>query len=206
MKKTASHKQSGFTLIEVLIALFIFSLISVGATSALTSSLRGQNQMQQRLEGISEIENMRALIRGDMASLILQPRREAYGNSEPYVLRADGQVLLDFTRTGRSNPMDDARGDLQRVIYVVEDGHFIRRSFSQFSPAPQSGQIDRVLLSSISRSELDFVYVPSEFSLEVALPDIRLEAGQPADKLKAIKLDLEFETGGTLTQYFEVGL
>jgi len=35
----ARKTERGFTLVEVLIALFIFSLISVGATTALTSPM-----------------------------------------------------------------------------------------------------------------------------------------------------------------------
>jgi len=96
MRTAHIDRQRGFTLVEVLIALFIFSLISVGATSALTSSLRGQTQMQERLDEISDLENMRALVRGDMASVILRTRREPYGNIEPYVMQSGGETLLDI--------------------------------------------------------------------------------------------------------------
>lgn len=202
----AQKREYGFTLVEVLIALFIFSLISVGATTALTSSLRGQAQMQERLGEISELETMRALIRSDMASLTLRQRREAYGNIEPYVLRADGQELLDFTRTGRSNPMSEPRGDLQRITYRFEDGNFIRRSFSQVNPAPQSGYVDRILLSELTRVDLDFEYFDSKLNLDITLRDVRLEPGRPAPNLKVLKVDIEFQQGETLTQYFELSL
>ena len=197
--------QRGFTLVEVLIALFIFSLISVGATSALTSSLRGQTQMQERLDEISDLENMRALVRGDMASVILRTRREPYGNIEPYVMQSGGETLLDFTRTGRSNPMGDPRGDLQRIAYLFQDGQFIRRSYSQVNPAPQSGHIDRILMSDIAEAKLQLVSYNSALSIESSLEGYALQI-EKTDKVEgAIKLTLVLENEQTLTQYFEIG-
>ena len=37
--------QRGFTLVEVLVSLFIFSIISIGATIALTQSLKTKEQL-----------------------------------------------------------------------------------------------------------------------------------------------------------------
>lgn len=205
MNTPARKTEHGFTLVEVLIALFIFSLISVGATTALTSSLRGQTQMEERLEDISSLESLRSLIRSDMANLILRQNRDALGGVEPFVLRADQQALLEFTRAGRSNPMGEPRGDLQRVSYHFEDGQLIRRSFSHVNPAPQSAYSDRVLLSDISRVDVGFETFNASLGLSSILNDVRLEADQPSDFLKSLKVDIEFETGETLTQYFEVG-
>lgn len=202
------HRQTnerGFTLVEVLIALFIFSLISVGATTALTSSLRGQAQMSERLDDISDLDTMRGLIKSDMASLTLQQRRDPFGGYEPYVLQADGQVLFDFTRSGRSNPLGDPRGDLQHITYLFEDGALIRRSFAQMNPAPQSTYVDRVLLNGLSKLDLGFLTFASDLGLTTERDDVRLAADQPSDFLNVLKLDMEFETGETLTQYFEVG-
>ena len=197
--------EKGFTLVEVLIALFIFSLISVGATTALTSSLRGQAQMSERLEDISELENMRGLIKSDMASLELYQRRDVYGGIEPYVLQADAQVLFDFTRNGRSNPLGEPRGDLQHISYLFEDGNLIRRSFAQINPAPQSSYIDRVLLTGLSRVDLGFLTFAADLGLTIERNDVRLAADQSSEFLNALKLDMEFENGETLTQFFEVG-
>lgn len=205
MSARIKTNELGFTLVEVLIALFIFSIISVGATTALMSSLRGQAQMSDRLDDISELETMRGLIKSDMASLELYQRRDAYGGFEPYVIQADGQVLFDFTRSGRSNPLGDPRGDLQHITYLFEDGNLIRRSFSHINPAPQSSYIDRVLLTGLSKVDLGFLTFASDLGLTIEQNDVRLAAGQPSDFLNALKLDMEFDTGETLTQFFEVG-
>lgn len=211
MSLRQSHAEDGFTLVEVLIALFIFSLISVGATSALTASLRGQAQMEERLGEVSNLENMRALMRSDMASLILRERREPYGNVEPYVLQSGGDVLLDFTRTGRSNPAAQPRGDLQRAAYLFKDGQLVRRSYAQINPAPQSGHIDRVLVENVADAKMQLVTFNSALSVETYVEGYALQIEKSEiDRLikakTALRLLLTFENGDTLTQYFELGL
>ena len=211
MSRPVSKSEHGFTLVEVLIALFIFSLISVGATSALTSSLRGQAQMEVRLEGISSIDNMRALLRADMANLILRERREPYGNKEPYVLQSGGDTLIDFTRTGRSNPMGEPRGDLQRAAYIFKDNQLIRRSYAQINPAPQSGYTDRILLRNVADAKLQLVIFNAALSTETYLEGYALQiksasAADAKDINGAIRLLLTLENGDSLTQYFELGL
>ncbi len=202
---TGKCNELGFTLVEVLIALFIFAVISVGATQALTASLRGKTQMNTHLEQVSNLENMRALLRSDMASIALVQRREPYGNPEPYILKNGRDTLLDFTRTGRANPGGlSARGELQHVAYIFEHGQLIRRSFNQINPAPQSGHIDRVLMVGLTKAELQFFSHTNGYGLY--LEQISLQAEQPTNLLRAVRLELEFDTGETLTQYFELSL
>lgn len=202
------ESDSGFTLVEVLIALFIFSLISVGATSALTSSLRGKTQMDERLTEISQRDSLRALIGSDMANIVLRQRREPYGNLEPYVLQSGGQTLLDFSRAGRSNPGGvEPRGDLQHVAYVFEDRQLIRRSYSQVNPAPQSPHVDRVLLTNIAEAKIELVTFNRSIGREILTQNFSIQAETASQTLganPAIKLTITHDGDDELIQYFEM--
>jgi len=143
-------KDAGFTLIEVLIALFIFALISVGTMTALTQSLRGKSQLETAVNTINDLNSARAIIGTDMTTLTLRPIRDELGGTKPYSLTTDGEALLTFTRRGRENPGGlDTRGDLERVEYLLNDGNLIRRSFSHENPSSNPTYIDRVLLDNI---------------------------------------------------------
>ena len=48
-----AHKEAGFTLVEVLISLFIFALLTVGTMTAMTQSLRGKDRLAASMEELN---------------------------------------------------------------------------------------------------------------------------------------------------------
>ena len=214
----SERKQSGFTLIEVLIAMFIFSLISVGATSALTSSLRGKAQMNERLSAISEIESARAIMRSDFSQIQLRQTRDPYGGLTPYLLSGGIEDLINFTRSGRINPGGlEERSEFQRVTYLFEEGNLIRRTLNQNNPAPQTESRDRILLSDLQAADMTFLVAAQQQSVAAGASydlaqdsfpkdTLLISPGQVTELPTRIMLELQFENGDELTQYFEVAL
>ena len=195
------YREQGFTLVEVLVALFIFSLISLGTMSAMTSALRGQAQLNEATDRIAEIDTARALIKADMANLLLRPSRDGYGNRDLFVISGGVDTLLTFTRSGRDNPGGlEKRGDLQRVAYVFEDGNLIRRTRTEMNPAPQSEPIDRVLISDLSRAEVSF------FDRDLEYSQLFIPADGQTIPYSRVKFTLTTEAGDQLTQIFELSL
>ncbi len=194
-------RDAGFTLIEVLIAMFIFALISAGTMTALTTSLRGKAQMDTRLETIETLATARALMSSDFSNLTARPARDAYGGMERYMLFGDGEVLVSFMRAGRPNPGGlETRSEFQRVSYIMDNGNLIRRAQLQTNPAPQSNSSDRILLSGISDIEVRFT------TAEQTVSQIFLEPADIAKFPQIITIEAEFDNGDTLTQHFETRL
>ena len=189
----------GFTLVEVLVSLFIFSLISLGTMSAMTAALSGKAQLGEATDRINEIEMARALMKSDLASLTLYPSHDPYGNRNLYLISGGVDSLLTFTRTGRDNPGGlEPRGDLQRVSYLLEGGNFIRRTLPQINPVPQTQPIDRVLISGVSLARVDFLEGEKTFpQLFVASPDGELTYDR-------VRFELTTDRGGRLVQIFEL--
>lgn len=151
----AARKDDGFTLIEVLISLFIFALISFGTMTALTQSFQGKTRLDTAVSQINKINSARAIMRADMSAATLRPLRDELGGVEPYSLTTDGEALLSFIRRGRENPGGlEKRGDLERVQYVLSDGDFIRRSFAHENPSSDPLHFDRVLLENVQDVKL----------------------------------------------------
>ena len=152
------HKEAGFTLVEVLISLFIFSLITAGTMTALTQSIRGKDRLAVSMEELNELNAARAIIKADMSTLTLRPSRDELGGLNPYVLTTDGEALLSFTRRGRENPSGiEARGDLERVEYHFEDGALIRRSYAHENPAQLPTKFDRTLLDDLKAVDVSAI-------------------------------------------------
>ncbi len=194
-----NRSNAGFTLVEMMMALFIFSILSVGAMSAMFASIQTKDRLSEAVEAVGEIETARALIKSDLANLVLRPTRDPYGNPELYLLSGGVDTLLSFTRTGRENPGGlEKRGSTQRVAYVFEDDKLIRRSFAVDNPAPLTPLRDRVLIDNIEDVSVRFedkllgygqLFVPSE---------------NPVLKVDMFVLTLRFRGGDELVQKFEL--
>ncbi|MEP1229383.1 MAG: type II secretion system minor pseudopilin GspJ [Litorimonas sp.] len=193
-------KDAGFTLVEVLISLFIFAIISAGTMSVLTTSLRGKTQMDERISDMQNIETMRAIIKNDMANVILRPSRDVLGGEGLYTFSGGLEDLVSFTRGGRSNPGGlEPRGDMQRVTYLFEQGQLIRRHLAHENPAPNTPEFDRIMLSGIDSMAVKFI------ADEVEGTQVFIEPNMLAT-IHAVKFELTFENGDKLDQYFELGL
>ncbi len=199
-KVQKASKDLGFTLVEMLIALFIFAIISAGTMSVLTTSLRGKAQMDERILDIQNIETMRALIKSDMSNVILRPARDILGSEALYTLSGGVTDLMSFTRGGRANPGGlEPRSDMQRVTYLFEDGQLIRRHLAHENPAPNTPEFDRVMISGLKSATMKFVGPDTESSQIFVEP-------YTTSPVKAVKLNLVFINGDVLEQYFELGL
>ena len=150
MRQRHKKLETGFTLIEVMITLFIFAIISVGTMTSLTSALKSKAQLTEKLAAQSELATALTLLRTDFLHRINRPLRDEYGQTLS-VDRSNGNTLITFLRAGRLNPQGlEARSELQRVAYLFENGQFIRRHWAAANPAPNTPVTDRVLLEDLS--------------------------------------------------------
>ena len=197
------HNEAGFTLVEVLISLFIFALISVGTMMALTQSLQGKDRLAASVDEINQLNAARAILRADLSALTLRPGRDELGGLEPYVLTTDGEALLSFTRRGHQNPGGlEQRGDLERVEYHFEDGALIRRSYEHENPAQLAKTFDRILLDNLRR--VDITAIGYGDSRLITLEEFRLEA--KANVRPGAVIIKVTDTYGELTEHlFEIG-
>jgi len=191
--------EAGFTLIEMLVALAIFSLLSAGATAAMISSVRSKAVLEEEVALVQDIQLARALMRSDLNNLILRPNRDQFGNKELYLISGGGDTLLTFTRAGRENPGGlERRGGIQRVAYVFENGDLIRRSFAVDNPAPQTALRERALIQGLDDVTVSFQKDEFEFSQLYVPPD------QPILPVNLFVMTLTYPDGGQIVQKFEL--
>ena len=150
-----SDKDAGFTLVEVLVSMFIFSLISVGALIALSTTLDAREAAETRLNEIEQLAAARRLMADDFAAMIIRQNRDGLGgfvDETRKVTRMDG---FELTRRARRNP-DGVfpRGDLLRIAYRVENGALIRSFIPHENPAFDKSSIDRMVLNRVEAMQV----------------------------------------------------
>ena len=138
---------SGFTLVEVLVAVLVFGLVAAityGGLNALTST---SGEHQARADDFAALQRAVAALDRDLRQLTSRPVRQA-GNAISPALTGDSSTLLG-TRAGWVNPARQQRSQLQRFGWQLENNRLVRRYWSVTDAVPGSAplinlQIDQV--------------------------------------------------------------
>lgn len=158
--KSENQGESGVTLVETLIALFVIALMASAGAVMTTQSLTGARSVETRGDKAAELTTALSMISADLGALMVRPSQDANQSAPPYLFegyapRYDGRIMV-FVRNGWPNPKDEARSDLQRVEYVLENGLLIRRSWAAADPAQSTQTVDLVLLTGVETLEVRF--------------------------------------------------
>jgi len=122
-----SDRERGFTLVEMLIALAIFSLIAVGALGLLQFSVDAEAASRTRTEQLAATRRFLSVWNADLTQAVPRPSRDEAGATHPAVEAGlpDGTILR-LTRGGWSNFDGAPRPSLQRVEYRWDGAKLLR--------------------------------------------------------------------------------
>ena len=197
--------QSGISLVETMIALFVVALLATAGGMMLTQSLRGARLVEERGASAQEIQTALSILRDDFAAFVDRPSRadttsELPARFEGQPVRFDGRIVA-FVRNGWANPAGDPRSDLQRVEYQFVDGALIRRSWSAPDTGPGTAIAEQKLLAGLET-------VTVRYGREQGWkPDwIVTAAAKDAPFPDKVELTFSFGEEDTLTALFRVGL
>jgi general secretion pathway protein J len=151
---TARHDR-GFTLVELMVALFLFAMIATAAVAAMTFSLQAEESLSAREAAIGRLETAHAVMKADFAQAVARPAREPLGAlRRPDTTARDDALIVTLVRRGWTNPGRlAARGSLQQVDYRLEEGRLIRRSWARANPARETPVYDQVLLENVTSAD-----------------------------------------------------
>lgn len=153
-------KQRGFTMIEVMIAIFVSAIMFAIGYSAINQALRYRDGINESQARIAEIQRGMRVVAQDFAQIIARGARDTSSNGQlmPAVL-AEGSdnTLLTFTRAGWSNPAGLPRPAEQRVRYRFIDGSLVREHWLAVDPALNVEPRQRVLLTKVTAVEVRFL-------------------------------------------------
>jgi general secretion pathway protein J len=124
------HKrQDGFTLIEILIALFITAILCTMIGVFLHTVVRTQSHLKKIDSGLMRLQVANVLWMRDVSQIINRPIRTNKGVESAVLSYSDGTVAM--TTIGLVNPNFSAkRGRLLRVAYGLKNHQWLRVSWS----------------------------------------------------------------------------
>jgi general secretion pathway protein J len=150
----------GFTLIEVMIAIFVSAIMFAIGYSGINQALRYRDGINESQARVAEIQRGMRVVAQDFAQIIARAARDTSGNGQlvPAVLAdARDNILLTFTRAGWSNPAGLPRPAEQRVRYRFIDGALVREHWQAVDPALNTEPRQRVLMTKVKSVEVRFL-------------------------------------------------
>lgn len=144
-------RRGGFTLIEVLVALAVFGVLSVVAYMALGQTLANADLLGERMARLEAIQRAVRYLDSDLMQAAPRPVRGLLGDGyEPAIRSSFGsEYALEVTHGGWTNPAGLPRGTLQRSAYRIEDGELLRFHWRVLDRTINNEPIETVLLDGV---------------------------------------------------------
>ena len=158
--------ESGFTLVEVLIAMAITAFVSVLSYQTLSTALAGIESARTESERLYEINRAFTVLSRDVRQMTNRPVRDEFGQMVSAV--SGGELARDplrLTRSGWHNSTGAPRSTLQRVAYRLEEDKLLRLSYPVLDRTTAIEPTETVLIDGVEVFELRFL--PSVNALEV---------------------------------------
>jgi general secretion pathway protein J len=192
----------GFTLLELLVALAIFSVIAVMAYGGLATVLDQSALTEERADQLGMLQKTYLIMQRDLEQVVPRAVRDEFGDR---LAPLTGTPLFQFTRGGWRNPLNHPRSTLQRVGYTLEDGELTRHTWAVLDRAQDSKPTDQILARDITDLQVRFLDEGNRWQEQ--WPKEQLGGNQEesaADLPKALELTLEHDFFGTLVWLFQL--
>lgn len=130
--------QVGFTLIELMVALLIFGMISAAGVAMLSSGVRAEAAVGVRLDDVAAVTRLGSALSADLAQASARATRDEVGRTTPPFIGArDGAAVpfIELVRNGWTNLDEAPRASLQKVAYRVEGNALVRIAYPMLDGA-----------------------------------------------------------------------
>ena len=147
----------GFTLVEIMVALFVFVILGTIAAVGLHTVIQTHRHLQQMDEQLQKLQVLMTLLRRDMSQIVNRGVIGITGETLPAFL-VDKANHIEFTTGGYTNPLSaEKRSSLQRVAYEWNGDALVRLTWSVLDRAPGSKALERTLLTQVKKLHIDFI-------------------------------------------------
>lgn len=195
---------AGFTLLELLIAMAIFAIVSMLAYGGLRSVQKTSEGVREAGAKLAELQTGFLVLGRDIEQSIDRPIRDAFGQAQPAFVGARGEVgeFLEFTRGGWRNPAGFARSHLQRVGYALQDDKLVRLTWSALDRSYGAEPQERVLIAGVK--SVTARYLDQDRQWQDQWPKLQTGDAAPATLPIAVEVTLDVDGWGIVQRLYRV--
>ena len=197
------ERSGGFTLLELLVAMFIAAVIFAMGYGAINQAVKSRVELQEQQAKLLELQTGMRVIEQDLVQVAPRPIRQPVGSDSYPALMSNTttQPLLALTRAGWTNPSGLQRPELQRVAYYFENGTLRREYWTVLDPTQASKAVRRDVLTHLKSVALRFYSQGQTWGTQWPLstrPD-----DSPSRPI-AVEITLDTEDWGKIVRVFEL--
>jgi len=194
----------GFTLIELMAAMAIFSLLAVAMYGGVQWVVLEREIVMERQKELHDLQRAVSYLSDDFGQL--QPRdvRDELGRDvAPALWTEPGRdFIVELSHDGWRNPAGAARGTLQRVQYRLEEDTLVREYWPVMDRVlGMDGRVQE-LLNGVDEFELEYLDESGEW--QQTWPPLRSAAPAPGSLPRAIRYRLETRAFGEIVRLVEI--
>lgn len=196
-----SRRSHGFTLIEVLVAMAIFGVLTILAYMALAQTLASAEMLTERMDRLQAIQRTMRYLGNDLSSASPRPVRDELGTSYmPAVMVSPANnFALAVTHGGWTNPAGLPRSTQQRSIYRLEDGKLFRIYYNVLDATYSNDALSTEILDGVESLEFRLLLDNGQTTNQWP-PDGTPENYRP----RAVEIILTLEGEGEIRRIIEV--
>ncbi|MBT8446668.1 MAG: type II secretion system minor pseudopilin GspJ [Gammaproteobacteria bacterium] len=198
-QRGATHRTGGFTLIELVVALGIFAVMSSIAFGAIRTVINTRAAVSESNQQFAMVQMFFSYMEEDLENALERAVRDELGGEEASLAGFGDERLLSLTRGGGYLlPGNDApASNLRRIEYELEEGSVGRYSWSVLDRSTVSERRGGQLLAGIAEIGMRFMNAGGDW-LEVWPPAAR------ATLPRAVQVELQLEDGRSYRRLFAV--
>jgi general secretion pathway protein J len=197
-------RYDGFTLIEVMVALAVFGVMSLLAYLSLGQTLANADMLTDRMDRLQSVQRTISYLSSELLQAAPRPVRVELGNAPVAALRSSlgSDFSLQLTHGGWPNPAGVPRSTLQRTAYRIEDGELIRYHWNVLDRTVNNLPVTTVMLEDVDSLAFRFLNVNDEWIGQ--WPPLAAQAGSGANLPRAVEIVLVLPDEGEITRMVEV--
>lgn len=188
-------RQHGVTLLELLVVVTVFSIMSAAAYSSLQSSLKAEENFGAAMKDLEAVQMSMALFQRDVMQLSPRSIRDAFGDGEASLVLFNGRELI-FTRGGNLSSLRLDRPELMRVAWSLQDGQLSRSYWRRLDNTQGEQPLSAALLDNVSNLQIRVLDLENNWHLDWPMAQ--------NVRIRALEITLELEGWGEIRRLLPI--